>query len=264
MAVGVGAPNQFDDVKAIQIALNLNRVRAGFAPALDEDGKWGSQTLEAIAAFQRAVMGISKPDVQLLPSCNTIVELRRGLPPGLSESKLKGTMPKAAGEDLARFFPKMATTLRAYAIDTPIRHAHFLAQIGHESAALGCTEELATGDAYEHRIDLGNTHPGDGRKFKGRGLIQLTGRANYEKYGRAKGIDFTTDANCRLLATDPQLALDVACWFWKTHGLNELADKDDILALTRRINGGLAGLADRESYLLRSKFFLLPAADVQV
>ncbi len=170
-------------------------------------------------------------------------------------------MPRARREDVARFFPQMLPTLLNYSIDMPLRQAHFLAQIGHESGSLRFTEELASGDAYEGRADLGNTQPGDGRKFKGRGLIQLTGRANYEKYGQAKGLDFTEGDNCKLLSTDPQLALDVACWFWQTHGLNALSDQDDVRAVTQRINGGLNGLADREDYLLRSKFFLLPAAE---
>jgi putative chitinase len=87
---------------------------------------------------------------------------------------------------------------------------------------------------YEGRGDLGNTQPGDGRRFKGRGLIQLTGRANYEEYGQAKGRNFVDGDNYKLLATDPELAVDVACWFWKTRGLNALADADDVRAVTRR------------------------------
>lgn len=76
-------------------------------------------------------------------------------------------------------------------------------------------------------------------------LIQLTGRANYQKYGLAKGRNFTDGDNCKAIATDPQLAVDVACWFWKNRGLNGLADQDDVRAVTRRINGGLNGLEDR-------------------
>ena len=119
------------------------------------------------------------------------------------------------------------------------------------------SEEIASGAEYEGRVDLGNTQPGDGVRFKGRGLIQLTGRANYTKYGKARHRDFTTGDNPKLIATRPALAVDVACWFWKQHKLNALADRDDVTAVTQVINGGLNGLADREAKLARAKFFLV-------
>ena len=155
-------------------------------------------------------------------------------------------------------FRSIRPSFSAYAINTPLRQAHFLSQIGHESGALRLTEELATGDAYENRNDLGNTQPGDGPRFKGRGLIQLTGRTNYERYGEAKARNFIDGRNGEAIATEPELAFDVACWFWKTHGLNELADQDDVVAVTRRVNGGLNGLSDRQDYLLRARLFMLP------
>ena len=144
----------------------------------------------------------------------------------------------------------------ANGIDTPLRCMHFLAQIGHESAGFRYTEEIASGEAYEGRADLGNTQPGDGVRFKGRGLIQLTGRANYAAYGKAIGVDLVDTDAYETLATDPERAVDVACWFWSTHGLNALADADDIEAVTRRINGGLNGLDDRKAYLHRARFFV--------
>ena len=111
--------------------------------------------------------------------------------------------------------------------------------------------------AYEGRADLGNTHPGDGKKFKGRGPIQLTGRSNYVAYGRDKKTDFTRGTKYTLIASDPLLAVDVSCWFWTTHGLNVLADGDDIRAITKVINGGFIGLPDRASRLRRAKCFLI-------
>lgn len=260
-AVGPNAPNRFEDVKAIQILLNMNRAQAGAASVVAEDGTWGTETKDCIIAFQRLVLGMPDPDGDIDPAGTTLRQLRAGIPRELSAAKLQGTMPRARTEDITKFFAPMVSTLSAYSIDTPLRQAHFLAQIGHESGALRFTEELASGDAYEGRADLGNIKPGDGRKFKGRGLIQLTGRSNYEKYGQAKGIDFTDGDKCELVASDAQLALDVACWFWKTHGLNELADQDDVRAVTQRINGGLNGLPDRQDYLLRSKFFILQPAE---
>lgn len=129
-------------------------------------------------------------------------------------------------------------------IDSGMRQAAFLAQIGHESGQLRYLEELASGAAYEGREDLGNTNPGDGIRFKGRGLIQITGRANYAACGRALGIDLVNDPD-RL--SSPRLATRSAGWFWKTHGLNELADIPDFLKITRRINGGTNGLAERQA-----------------
>ena len=146
--------------------------------------------------------------------------------------------------------------MRQRGLTTPLRQAHFLAQVGHESGELRFVEELASGDAYEGRADLGNTQPGDGVRFKGRGLIQLTGRANYQRYGQSIGKDLVTNGNWRLVADDPFLAVDVACWFWNVHGLSGFADHDDILTITKRINGGLNGLEDRRALLTRGKFFL--------
>jgi putative chitinase len=99
-------------------------------------------------------------------------------------------------------------------ISTPLRMAHFLAQLAHESGELRYAEEIASGDAYEGRADLGNSEPGDGRRFKGRGLIQLTGRFNYEAYGKTRGKDYTVSNKTDLLANDPFIAVDVSCWYW--------------------------------------------------
>jgi putative chitinase len=95
------------------------------------------------------------------------------------------------------------------------------------------------------------------RSLKAGGLIQLTGRANYQAYGAAKGRNFVDGNNYLSLATDPQLAVDVSCWFWKKHGVNALADTDDIHAVTRKINGHLNGIENREVHLRRAKFVLV-------
>lgn len=154
----------------------------------------------------------------------------------------------------AKYHAPLVESMARVAIDTPLRIAHFLAQIGHESGGLKYTEELATGEAYEGRADLGNTKPGDGRRFKGRGLIQVTGRANYAAFEKACGEDLLTTPE--RLANDPRLAVDCATWFWTRHRLNDLADKDDLPAITRRINGGLNGLEDRSQRLGLAKTIL--------
>ncbi len=256
-SVGQGAGNNVADVKTVQVLLNLNLAKLpGLAP-LAVDGLMGGTTAEAIVAFQARLMGLTPPDGRVEPGTPTLRALAAGMPPGFSAAKLQGIMIDATERNINTYADPLAAKMAARAIDTPLRQAHFLAQVGHESGELRYTEEIASGDAYEGRVDLGNTQPGDGRKFKGRGLIQLTGRENYTAYGDAIGVNLVEGDNPRRLATDPDLAVDVACWFWRTHGLNALADQDDVLTITRRINGGLNGLADRERQLVRGKFFLV-------
>ncbi len=108
------------------------------------------------------------------------------------------------------------------------------------------TVEYSSGGYLEGRRDLGNTQPGDGPRYKGRGLIQLTGRANYTHYGQVLGLDLVGNPD---LAAAPPTALDIACEYWREHGLNQFADQDDIETITRRINGGLNGIDSRRLYL---------------
>jgi predicted chitinase len=160
---------------------------------------------------------------------------------------------RAADGDVDDLAKRIASVAANRQIDTPLRQAHFLAQIGHESGELRFRAEIASGEAYEGRSDLGNTQPGDGRRFKGRGLVQLPGRANYREYGRAIGREAELLANPELLETDPDLCVDVAGWFWAKRHLNMLADTDDLTGITKRINGGLDGLEDRRRLLKRAK-----------
>ena len=136
-----------------------------------------------------------------------------------------------------------------FEINTPLRWCHYLAQIAHESAELRYSEEIASGKAYEGRKDLGNIYKGDGVKFKGRGLIQLTGRANYQEYKKYCGFDVTAQPQ---LLCKPVGAIRSSMWFWKKKFLNVLADKDDFSTITRRINGGTNGWDDRKKYLSRA------------
>ena len=144
------------------------------------------------------------------------------------------------------FAPHLTAAMARYEIDTPLRQAHFLAQIGHESGRLQHTREIwgptEAQKRYEGRKDLGNTVPGDGFKYRGRGLIQITGRANYAACGEALGLDLINQPE---LLEQPKNACLSAAWFWATNGLNTLADADKFEAITRRINGGLNGQADR-------------------
>ncbi|HHW53746.1 MAG TPA: glycoside hydrolase [Acinetobacter towneri] len=140
---------------------------------------------------------------------------------------------------------------RTYGIlDNSLRLIHFLAQLAHESGNFRYMEEIASGAAYEGRKDLGNTQAGDGKRYKGRGPIQLTGRANYRRYGQQLGIDFE---NNPAIVAIPSVGLLVACKFWSDNGLNALADQDDLRAITRRINGGYNGFEDRKAHLAKLK-----------
>jgi uncharacterized protein (TIGR02594 family) len=133
-----------------------------------------------------------------------------------------------------RHLPHLRDAMREFDITTQRRAECFLAQLMHESGTLQFFEEIASGDAYEGRRDLGNVKPGDGRRYKGRGPIQLTGRNNYRKAGEALGVDF--EAKPKLVAM-PRYGYRVAGWFWKSRGLNELADANRFTDITRRING---------------------------
>lgn len=128
-------------------------------------------------------------------------------------------------------------------IDTPKKKAAFVAQLMHESGSFKYNEEIASGRNYEGRRDLGNTQPGDGERFKGRGFIQLTGRANYEAASKALGTDFVN--NPKLAASDEHAAR-VAAWYWNSRGLNGLAEQGRFDDVTKRINGGFNGKADRD------------------
>lgn len=147
------------------------------------------------------------------------------------------------GTNVDKFIDPLNAAMNEFEINTKVRQAAFIAQVGHESGQLRYVKELASGTAYEGRADLGNTMPGDGIKFKGRGLIQITGRTNYTALMMALDIDCIEHPE---VVEEPVNACRSAAWFWKTHSLNELADTSDFIKITRRINGGINGLEDRQ------------------
>lgn len=163
-------------------------------------------------------------------------------------SQLQDIMP-LSGPRAPRFIEPMNEAMPQYEINTGRRQAAFLAQVAHESGELKYVRELATGWDYEGRKDLGNHEIGDGPKFKGRGLLQITGRGNYRACGEALGLDLI--ANPYLLE-EPLPAVRSACWFWAVRKLNALADEGDLVAITKRINGGTNGLAQRRQYYERA------------
>jgi len=187
------------------------------------------------------------------------------------------------------WYPHIAASLSAFQISTPLRQAHFLAQTGHESAGFLKVEEglnysenaltakfgkritaeqaraygrnamhpanqkMIASIIYANRNGNGDVNSGDGYRYRGRGLIQITGKANYEALVKQLGADVV--ANPDLLLGYRFAAMSAAAW-WKNHGLNELADSDDVTRITRVINGGTNGLDDRKSRLSKSKGIL--------
>lgn len=175
-----------------------------------------------------------------------------------------------------KWAPHLAETFERFEINTPARQAAFIGQCSHESANFKTLQENLNYSAeslhrvwpsrfptveaaqpyhrnpekiankvYSSRMGNGDEASGDGWRYHGRGLIQLTGRANYKYAGDALGVDLVADPN---LVANERYASLTAGWFWKTHGLNELADKHDNVAITKRINGGTIGLDDRVAH----------------
>jgi putative chitinase len=151
-------------------------------------------------------------------------------------------------------------TFEKYAVNTSLRMSHFLAQVLHESSAFRYSVEIwgntPAQKAYDTRTDLGNTpeHDGDGYKYKGRGWIQLTGKANYQAASTEFAQDFINDPD--LLSKEPWNSL-AAGWYWNKRKLNGFADADDILTITKKINGGFNGLNDRKMWLVKAKTVLI-------
>lgn len=123
--------------------------------------------------------------------------------------------------------------------------AAFLGQCAHESAKFTTTKEFADGSQYEGRKDLGNVNPGDGPRYKGRGFIQITGRANYTQASKDLGIDLVNHPE---LAERPDVATKVSLWYWKTRVQPKISNFNNTKAVTKKINGGLRGLQKREKY----------------
>ena len=158
-----------------------------------------------------------------------------------------------AGQSAGVFVSALNTAMNHYQIVGLKRVAAFIAQIGHESGHLKYVKEIwgptKAQIKYEGRADLGNTVAGDGFKYRGRGLIQITGRANYAECGEALGLDLVNHPE---LLEKPQHACMSAAWFWASRGLNTLADVGKFDTITRRINGAQNGAADRRALYVRA------------
>jgi putative chitinase len=157
------------------------------------------------------------------------------------------------GADVPGLGVALAASFADAQINTRLRVIHFIAQAAHETGGFKWFTELGPRsyfDKYDGRKDLGNTRPGDGYTYRGRGIFQITGLANYATYGAKTGLDLVDNPD---IASEPDAAAAIACLFWTDHRLNDLADADDCVGITRKINGGTNGLADRQAYVAKIK-----------
>jgi putative chitinase len=168
----------------------------------------------------------------------------------ITREMLKAIAPNSKDAIILPLAKYLNQYMGKYEVNNYLRICHFLAQAAHESASFRTLEEYATGQAYEGRKDLGNVKPGDGKRYKGRGVFQLTGRANYSTIGKKLGYDLEGNPD---LAATPEISVLTALEYWKSRSLSALADKDDVEGVTRKINGGLNGFADRKEYLAKAK-----------
>ena len=183
----------------------------------------------------------------------------------LTDAQLQAIMPNLTSAMRALYLPHLNQAMQTFGVDTALRTAAFLAQLAHESGEFRWMEEIWGPTAAQRRYEppgdlagrLGNTQAGDGKRFKGRGPIQITGRFNYQKYGDLLGLDLTAEP---VRAAAPDVAFATAGLYWQRNGLNELADARKFVAITQRINGGTNGLADRQMYYERAQVVLVGAA----
>lgn len=177
----------------------------------------------------------------------------------IDEKTLRYIIPTAP-KNLGQYVPFLNQAFEKFAINTPQYQAAFIAQLAHESGAFHYVKELASGKDYDTGAkakNLGNTPEadGDGQRYKGRGLIQITGKNNYKVCSMALFNDDRLLTTPELLET-PQYAVYSAAWFWSANHLNKYVDKNDFIGLTKRINGGTNGLAEREKYWKAAKKLL--------
>lgn len=241
----------------------FNRLKAG--PWRLDDSEYKA-TLDYIkklefwsAAFAGDRTAPSSPSVWHWHPINVLAQWKKMR--GITADQLKRIFPNAKNTDIEKYISWLNLTMERYEINTPLLQAHFLAQVGHESDSLKHALEGASGEDYEARFDLDNVRSEDGKKFKGRGLIQLTGRFNYSKYGAYIGEDLTADPS--RVATEPRLACDAAGWFWRHNDVKDLntlaTDADDacVRRVTLVVNGGDNGLDHRQELFHNAKRVLM-------
>lgn len=182
----------------------------------------------------------------------------------VNEDELIAMMPAAGSGRVSRYIDAINTVLEQYEINTLMRRAAFLATVAHETAQLHYMAEVWGPTRGQLRYDppgslatrLGNTKIGDGRRYRGRGLLMLTGRDNYARASEALGYDLVADPD--IVETSPDWAAATAGWFWAANDLNTIADSEDFEAVTVAINGGTNGMQQRDWFYQRA-IEVLPA-----
>lgn len=183
----------------------------------------------------------------------TVPDVPEPTPLAVSEEKLRRLVPTGRSAIIAGIAAGFDWQAPGYGVTTRLRICHFLAQAAHETDKFRTLEEYGSAAyfaRYEGRRDLGNTQPGDGARFHGRGVFQLTGRSNYRRYGAVLGLDLEANPE---LAKDPAISLAIAFAYWRERGINAAADADDVVRVTKAINGGRNGLAERTRLLAVAK-----------
>jgi putative chitinase len=270
----LGEAARYTEIAELNQLTDPNRIQVGQILKIpDSDSKQEATTTELIGS-------------QNVQTATTQTKASNDTPQALvSLMQLQHIFVQADAANISTFVDAINQCLQQYQINTPLRIAHFLAQIAHESDCLRFTEEnlnysakalrsvfgkYFTDDAlaeqyarkpqaianrvYASRMGNGDEASNDGWTFRGRGLIQLTGRNNYRAFSEDVQIDI--EEHPERCSTDPEWAVKVAGWYWNKHQLNELADKDDVRAITKAINGGFNGFKERKAYLQRAKVSL--------
>lgn len=216
-------------IKAVQTCLGIQ-----------VDGICGNQTLTTFAVF-KATHHLGEPDFLGPTTAKKLLEVAN------SKIITKGQAETIFGSTISdRLLTDLNNCLIRFEINTPARLRHFLSQVAHESGGLRWMRELASGGAYEGRKDLGNCMPGDGKRYKGAGCIQLTGRANYQALSNYLK-DPRVMEGCDYVAAN--YPFTSAGFWWYRNGMNALCDRGaSVEQITRRVNGGINGLADRQYY----------------
>ena len=226
------------NTREVQAAL----VQLGYALVVDGDA--GPQTRTVLQTFQRgrglAADGVAGPlTIKALQAAVAEKAEPRTVAPAAVTVGLLSALARACGAFaspvVAQGIADNAEWLRKGGIDTPARIAEFLAQACLETDYFRVLEEYASGADYEGRKDLGNTVSGDGKRFKGRGIFQCTGRANYTSYGKRLGLDLVKEP---ALAARPDISVRIAVLYWNDKGLNAYADRGETAAISRAINRG--------------------------
>ena len=205
-----------------------------------QTGQYGPTTAGVVTEFQR-VWGVGQTGEVGAQTLNT---MSKAVTCSISMAEFRAMNPGMPEATARAYLPHLNASMLRANISTDARKAAYLAQLGHESDGFNTLEEYASGAEYEGRSDLGNTQRGDGRRFKGRGPIQITGRANYRSYGQEIGVDLIKQPE---LASTPGVGFQLAAAYWARNDLNRYADRAEFDTISRRINGGDNGRADRRA-----------------